>query len=202
MQKIIGLVGFIGSGKNTAADIICRELSYQQLSFSSPVKDAVSSIFGWDRKMLEGDTRESRILREQKDVWWSEHLGFDIAPRNALQLVGTELFRNEFHNDIWILSAMRKINEKPETNFVFSDVRFINEIAAIEKIGGKLIRIKRGDDPDWFTDAKKDISIMRSKYKSVHESEWNWIQASSYVTIENNGSLDDLKTNLLNEIKD
>ena len=55
---IIGITGLIGSGKDTVAKLFV-ERGCTQDSFAAPLKDVCSSIFGWDRTMLEGDTVES-----------------------------------------------------------------------------------------------------------------------------------------------
>ena len=70
MNKIIGVVGFMNSGKGTVGDIL-NEYGYVSESFARPLKDAVSNIFGWPRSLLEGDTGFSRKWREEKDIWWS-----------------------------------------------------------------------------------------------------------------------------------
>jgi hypothetical protein len=105
---IVGLVGFIGAGKGTVADILTRKYGFQKESFANAVKDAVAPIFGWERKMLEGDTQESRVWRESKDYWWSEALGMDFSPRLALQLMGTEAGRNVFGTNLWVLSMIKR----------------------------------------------------------------------------------------------
>ena len=63
---IIGLVGFIGSGKGTVGDLLSQE-GFIPDSFARPLKDACSSIFGWPRELLEGNTEFSRTWREQPD---------------------------------------------------------------------------------------------------------------------------------------
>lgn len=70
---IVGLVGFIGAGKGTVADLLVERHDFFKESFANSLKDACSSIFGWNREMLEGDTPESRAWREQPDKWWSEN---------------------------------------------------------------------------------------------------------------------------------
>jgi len=50
---IIGLVGFIGAGKGTVADILVEKHGFIKESFANSVKDAVSVIFGWDRTFLK-----------------------------------------------------------------------------------------------------------------------------------------------------
>ena len=53
---IIGICGLIGSGKGTVADVLVDQ-GFTKVSFADKLKDGVSTIFGWDRAMLEGDTR-------------------------------------------------------------------------------------------------------------------------------------------------
>ena len=79
---IIGFVGLIGSGKDTAADYLVNNRGFKRDSFAAPLKDAVANVFGWDRQLLEGATAESRHWREQTDLWWASRLGIPsiIAP--------------------------------------------------------------------------------------------------------------------------
>ena len=49
---LIGLVGLIGSGKDTVAERLITHHGYKRDSFAKSLKDAVSSMFNWDRKML------------------------------------------------------------------------------------------------------------------------------------------------------
>ena len=58
---IIGVVGFIGSGKGTVADILQNDYGYQKISFADSLKDTVASVFSWPRELLEGDTDVSRM---------------------------------------------------------------------------------------------------------------------------------------------
>ena len=123
----------IGSGKDTVAEILVKEHGFTRLSFSASLKDAVSSIFIWERSMLEGDTAESREWRELEDKWWTDRLdfGIPITPRWVLQNMGTEIMRDNFHPDIWILSLSKTI-QQTEGNIVISDARFLNEIQLIK----------------------------------------------------------------------
>ena len=48
---ILGVTGFIGSGKDTVADYLCTFHGYKRISFAASLKDAIASIFGWDREI-------------------------------------------------------------------------------------------------------------------------------------------------------
>jgi dephospho-CoA kinase len=55
---LVGVVGLIGSGKGTVADRLAQKHNFRKDSFAKSLKDAVSSMFNWDREMLEGKTDE------------------------------------------------------------------------------------------------------------------------------------------------
>ena len=197
---IIGICGFIGSGKDTVAKMMVDKGCAQD-SFAAPVKDVCSSIFGWDRTLLEGDTVESRDFRETPDLYWTTKLGVpNFTPRLALQLLGTDVLRNHFDQDIWINSLeyrMRKLKESAPC-IVISDARFRNELDVIKRMGGVVVWVQRGELPEWFETASKAHDnvvakkIMTTKYKDVHESEWNWAGYPVDYIIDNNSDLDHL----------
>lgn len=195
---IIGLVGFIGSGKGTAGDIL-ENKGFKKCSFASPVKDAVSLIFNWDREMLEGINEKSREWREQPDLEWSKKFGYEFSPRHALQLMGTEVGRNIFHTNLWIFSLFNRYKE--EKNIVITDVRFKNEINEIKKNNGIIIRINRGENPDWYPIAERannndPEAIIALKKLNIHQSEWDWIGSDFDYVVENNESKYELEKSL------
>lgn len=209
---IIGFVGFIGSGKDTAADYLVNFHGFRRDSFANTLKDAVAAVFGWDRTLLEGRTKEAREWREQIDTWWAERLGIkELTPRWVLQHWGTEVLRNHFHDDIWIASLENKIR-KTKDNIVISDVRFTNEIKAIHNAGGLVVRVKRGTDPSWFQDAANvncgptnlnwAISKQRMAELKIHASETSWIGNHIDYTIENDKTIDHLFTEIKNLVED
>lgn len=203
---IIGVVGFIGSGKGTVADILVNNYSFHKLSFADTVKDATAAIFGWQRSMLEGDTAESREWRETPDEWWSKRLGYDLSPRLALQMMGTEAGRDVFHPDLWIYSLERKMELYPRV--VIADVRFPNEIKFIQDRGGFVVRVKRGPDPEWY-----DIAVRANSGKEpqmaaelvnthkIHYSEWAWIGQHFNYELYNDGSVSMLEGDIAHLLK-
>jgi hypothetical protein len=209
---IVGFVGFIGSGKDTAADYLVNFHGYRRDSFANTLKDAVACVFGWDRVLLEGRTTEAREWREQPDLWWSNRLGRNITPRLMLQLWGTEVCRNGFHDDIWIASLENKMR-KTGDNIVISDVRFPNEIKAIHNAGGIVVRIKRGADPEWY-DAAVSVnagpngnttwSLSRAKLSqlNIHASETAWVGGAIDHTVYNDTTIDALFEQIKNLVSD
>ena len=187
---IIGLCGLIGSGKGTVADILVDEHKFEKISFADKLKDAVSVLFDWDREMLEGETSESRFWREQEDTFWTKETGRKITPRLVLQEFGTDCMRNGFFDGVWVSFVRKRIIENPEINFVIPDVRFVNEADIIKGLGGKVWCVKRGPDPLWFRQYV-DLDIEPT---DVHSSEWRWAKIAFDHNIYNEGTIDDLKS--------
>lgn len=211
-MRLIGLVGAISSGKDTAADFLVNSYGYSRDSFASTLKDAVSAIFLWDRDMLEGRTTEARIWRETVDSWWANRLSIPhLTPRWILQNWGTNVIRVGFHDDIWIASLENKIRTTT-SNIVISDVRFPNEIQAIHNAGGIIIHVKRGDQPLWFQAAliynrgpENNPSWEASKKQleecNIHASETAWIGGNIDYVVTNDSSLESLYTQLTDIVK-
>jgi hypothetical protein len=206
---IIGVCGFIGSGKDTVADYLQNFHEFRRESFAATLKDAVAAVFGWDRTLLEGRTKEAREWREQVDPWWAERLAMPtLTPRWVLQYWGTEVCRRAFHDDIWIASLENKIRNSKD-NVVISDCRFPNEIAAIKSAGGKIIWVQRGELPDWYDTAVSanqghNWAVQELKMRKIHASETAWVGTTFDSIIDNNSTIDDLytQTKLLLEVSD
>lgn len=200
---IIGVCGLIGSGKDTVADYLVNFHEFRRISFAGTLKDAVSSIFGWDRDLLEGRTKESREWREKVDKWWAKKLDMPhLTPRWILQHWGTEVARKAFHDNIWIHSVEHKLMQSND-NIVISDVRFPNEIKSIKDAGGIVIRTCRDPIPEWYRAAEivnngptKNLSWASNKAIldncKIHPSETAWIGTEFAAVLDNNGSIDDL----------
>ena len=186
---LIGVVGLIGSGKGTVSDRLEQKHNFRKDSFARSLKDAVSSMFNWDRDMLEGKTDQSRAWREKPDVFWSKRFGKDVTPRWVLQYFGTEVMRQGMHDSIWIDSCMARYDGKPT---VIADTRFENEIKIIREMGGSILLVKRGQDPDWFTDYVEGNVVP----KNVHLSEYAWAKSEYDHLITNDGTLEDLHSKI------
>jgi len=191
---IIGICGLIGSGKGTVADILVDH-GFKKVSFADKLKDGVSTIFGWDRAMLEGDTDESRTWREQRDDFWSSETKMEVTPRLVLQLFGTDCMRNGFDDGVWVSLLKKTILDNPG-NYVVPDVRFENEIAMLRDIGGEVWEVQRGRTPEWLI--KYEITGVEPA--EIHPSEWRWIKSRKDVVIENNSTLAELNRQVLSHL--
>jgi hypothetical protein len=192
---IIGICGFIGSGKDTIADYLVNLHHFRRESFASTLKDAVAQVFGWDRTMLEGRTKQAREWRERVDPWWAERLGMPtLTPRWILQYWGTEVCRAGFHDDIWIASLE-------------------NKLLAIKNAGGRVIRVIRGPEPTWYNSAVSvnrgangnstwALSHRKLEKLGIHASETAWVGTEFDAVLDNNGTLDDLYQQVKSLVQD
>ena len=112
--------------------------------------------------------------------------------------MGTEAGRDVFHSDIWVISLLNRAKGR---NVVVTDVRFQNEIMYIQRNKGIILRVKRGPEPPWY---EKMLNIsdfeLRENYMDqfkVHRSEWDWVGCDIDFEIDNNGTLQDLRNNVL-----
>ena len=202
---IIGICGWIGSGKDTIADYLVNLHEFRRDSWANSLKDAVSAVFGWDRELLEGRTRQSREWRETVDPWWARRLDMPkLTPRYILQLWGTEVCRQHFHDDIWVASVENKLRRTTD-DIVISDCRFPNEITAIRRVGGRVLWVRRGPLPEWYDCARRTLAAgedlylmeqrgegMHRQYPEVHASEWAWLDTDFDLVLDNIGTMDEL----------
>lgn len=159
--------GVIGSGKTSISNILVKN-EYKQYAFAGAVKDISAYLFNLDRQMLEGDTSESRILREQIIP------NTNITPRNILQKVGTEVFR-EFDPDIWLNVIRREMDGK----VIITDARFLNELNFARDNNIKTIRVIRP-------------SLKINENQHISETEHTLFRDYDYIII-NDGTLNDLE---------
>jgi len=195
---IIGICGLIGSGKGTVADLLVEKHNFHKVSFADKLKDGVAQVFDWPRDMLEGDTKDSRQWRESEDEFWSKEIGRKITPRYVLQIFGTECMRHGLYDDIWVSLVKKKILDNPDKHWIIPDTRFPNEVKMIKQLGGQVWRIKRGEDPEWFTDyVEGNITPTHA-----HPSEWMWAKIDFDHTIKNNTTVEDLHNKVEKIISD
>jgi hypothetical protein len=147
---------------------------------------------------LEGDTDHSRHFRECVDPYWANKLSIkNFTPRLALQIVGTELFREHFHPRIWLDSLEHRYIASGQKPTIITDCRFRNELAFVKQMGGFTIRVKRGEEPHWTELAKQAqegdaFAEQQLSDIGIHASEWDHTGVLVDFIIENNGTLEQL----------
>jgi hypothetical protein len=110
------------------------------------------------------------------------HLELKCTIGELLQILGTECFRNQIGENVWVDKLFS--NELPD-HVVISDVRFPNEEQKIHQLGGIVIRINRPNH-EQFNDGRSN----------THESETNLDKLQVDFTFENNGTKKDLSNKI------
>ena len=80
---LIGFTGRAGSGKDTAGQVLVRQLGFKRYAFADPIKKALNAMFGWHMGMWENrDWKEGDLP------------GMCYSPRLLAQTMGTEWGRS------------------------------------------------------------------------------------------------------------
>lgn len=139
-----------------------------------------------------------------------------MTPRLMLQLLGTECGRQIIHPQIWVNSLMadyKALNhnnigqntgvadysDADFPNWIITDMRFPNEMKAVEDRNGICIRVERKfittilNDGQRLTVARGIMTGEEDLFlKPQHESEIALDDADFQYTIDNNGTIDEL----------
>lgn len=130
--KLIGLAGYAGAGKDTAAQGLIAQ-GWQRIAFADAVREAAAAL----DPLVSGNARLSEIVLQ---AGWE---GAKQLPevRRLLQRLGTEAGRDIHGDDCWLRIAERKV-KAATAPVVITDVRFPNE-AAFVLASGTLVWIER-----------------------------------------------------------
>lgn len=137
---IVGLTGFAGAGKDTAAGYLAEALQargkrVEVMSFAEPLRDMLRALRVPSQFMTE------RHLKEQ-DV-----PGFNASYRHMAQTLGTEWGRQCMGSNFWLRHLEMRMQQActgRQINFVFvTDVRFINEANWVREQHGSIVHVDR-----------------------------------------------------------
>lgn len=180
-EVIIGLSGYARAGKDTAANIIAKELGFKRVGFADALKDLALRINPSLPVEHNGSAGTHYPLASLvRQYGWEAAKGFPSV-RQYLQILGTEACRESLGQDVWVETLFRR---ETAPRLVISDVRFPNELQAIRDRGGIVLRINRP-----FHGAA-----------NAHASETALDSADFDVVIENDGTLEDLREKVLKAV--
>ncbi|WP_107407970.1 hypothetical protein [Streptomyces sp. CC77] len=141
-QRLIGLSGPAGSGKDTAAQALVAA-GWQRKAFADKVRDFVYAM-NPPAPLIEGV--ETFSLAVEVDAFGWDEVKTYPGVRELLQRCGTEAGRHVLGPDVWV-NALFQDEATWEAPVVVTDVRFPNEAEAIKARGGLLVRIDRPGQP-------------------------------------------------------
>lgn len=176
-MKLIGLTGPAGSGKDSVADVLCRDHGFVRYEFARPLKAMLAAI---------GVDANDRATKELP------HPLFGKSPRRMAQTLGTEWMRELVNANGWLLLAGEFIRSHEwsadrhlgDARIVITDCRFQNEAAFIAERDGVI----------WHIDRPGVAPV------AAHSSEDGLERLPGDLVIPNRGTLDDLAVLVANAV--
>ena len=164
---IIGLSGYASAGKDSVAQILVEKFGYKRMAFADAIRDILYT--------LDPLTNNGLHLRTVVDDYGWDLAKQDNEIRRLLQVLGTEVGRNVFGDDVWVDVLISKL--EPMDKVVITDVRFPNEARELHNLAGEIWRVNR-----------EGVSAINEHVSESQMDEYNFDKI-----IDNNGSLEDLE---------
>lgn len=190
---LIGIGGKIGSGKDTLAAMfkeLAPEMNFEVHKFAGKLKQVASLITGIPiekfedqefKKTFLGSEWDSNYSRYLYDPYIDQHVLYttvqQMTVRDLLQKLGTDAMRNGLHVNTWVNATFADYTD--DKNWIITDVRFPNEVEALKKRGGILMRIDRNSHNTVGTNHISETAL---------DTFFGW----DYL-VDNNSSLEDLR---------
>ena len=155
-MKIIGLSGRMKAGKSTVAEYLSTYIPDSAIhGFSDGIKTLAIDYFCENDMDFNSQEVKSQLHQSGKTY------------RQILQECGTKM--REIWPEVWIYSWQSFVRGLPLSVCIVPDVRFPNEVKAIQDMGGIVIRLTRcpveSDDPtetalDKWEEADKGFDLI------------------------------------------
>jgi hypothetical protein len=178
------------------------DTNFRIKKWADPLRQVAAIMLGVDLAFTYTDEFKQMTLPDCWDtsVWNGiDTIEVPITGREFLQKLGTaDAIRNNLHENAWInalMSEYKIVNDDLRQsmgnvidysrcfpNWIITDTRFPNELAAVKERGGITIRVNR----KWMSYEKANTGEF------VHESETALDNAEFDYIIENNGTIEEL----------
>ena len=159
MINLIGITGYKGSGKDEVGKML-QYLEFHRslpkpglnISYQSFKKNGGSTGQPWRIKKFALKLKLMMCaflnctLEDLETEEFKKKIIFGKSVRYMLQTIGTEWGRNLIDENVWVDSLF--MNWEPDSNWIVTDVRFHNEVAAILGREGVMIKVNRFENKD------------------------------------------------------
>lgn len=177
---LVAITGKAGAGKDTAAEALIRGLGFSPTAFAEPLKESCMFKFGLSHDDVFTQEGKKRFVPE-----WNKTVG------EILQKEGTEATKSFWGPDFWVRRwdmTRKSFIEAGQPDLVITDCRFDEEAEFIIALGGIVIRITRADAP-----------ALEGRDPN-HASERGIKESLIYASLENDGSIAELRSKLINVV--
>jgi hypothetical protein len=160
ITNIIGIAGYAGSGKSTVAELLIREHGFERLKFADGLKDMLRAL-GLSDGWIEGDLKET-----------PSPLFLGHTPRHAMQTLGTEWGRQCIGEDFWVnywtMRVKGRLASSMTSKIVVDDVRYPNELAAVQRFSGRLWWVSRpGVRPSSMHSSEHGLASELARFEEI-----------------------------------
>jgi dephospho-CoA kinase len=194
MRQSIGLIGKMGSGKDSVANILTGSYGFGRVAFAEPLKRLVieaDPLIGCggalDRQNLAAEpVHLSDVLRT---MTFEDAKRAYPEVRRSLQRIGQGA--RQIDPDYWIRLALADVEYVHGAGMpvVVTDVRYVNEAEALRAKGFRLVRVTRPASSAGMTTAETR--------EALHESETALDYYPADLTLTNDGDMIDLTGKVL-----
>jgi len=188
---IVGLSGYARSGKDTAAAGMDM-WGFKRVAFADKLREFLyvlnPIIQPRYKRAFPAKVPDARVQEVIDKHGWDGYKETPYGPeiRELLQRLGTDCGRQLLYDHVWIDAALGNVGiVAPDPHYkstVVTDVRFPNEAMAIKTKGGIVIRITR-----------EGIGPANDHPSETALDDWPFD-----VVIDNNGTIDELVTRVVN----
>jgi hypothetical protein len=141
-MNILAFSGRKQSGKSTSAEYVeslyknyFPELNCKIYNFAYPLKkDICMNILGMTYDQCYGSDMDKNTLT---DLSWG---GEQLTARRAMEVIGTDIFRQLF-NDVWVRATVLKIQQEKPSLAIIPDCRFPNEVETLLQYNANVVRL-------------------------------------------------------------
>jgi hypothetical protein len=219
-SKVIALAGHMGSGKDTAAEMIIKEFNgSKSYAFADHLKKIAIDIFNCTQEEVYGEEKEKQwdtpkvfdynmadmihdwVRYENEDYDDLEFLNnvhrlvekknWEFFTSRALQqFLGTELLRDCYSKEYHIMQVVKRIQDDQPTTAVITDARFPNEREWAKNFGASTVLLQ----------GRTRVDFNKDNFNK-HASETGLGQPEDYdFVIDNSGTLQELQSNIFNVV--
>lgn len=125
-----------GCGKSTVAGILAEQ-GYQIVPFAEPMKRMIVVLLLRAGYSMDEALQYVRVAKHEP----LKRLAGEPTARHLLQTLGTEWGRDCIDTNFWTGLWTNQVQQREKV--VVDDMRFVNEVAAVRKLGGQIWEIQR-----------------------------------------------------------
>lgn len=173
---LVAFSGLKGSGKDTAAKVLVDEYGFTRIAFANALRKALLILDPWI-PAHSGGYQLLPLSELIADAGWDWSKNNIPEVRRLMQVFGTEVGRMLFGENVWVDVLKKQFPDlnSPDTRYVITDCRFINEAKFVDDNDGSIIWIDR---PGITSDGHASESDEVRKWR-------NWL-------LENSGTPEEL----------